>query len=211
MIFQQGAGRQLHVVVVPSALGRAVAREVLEARGNLSLLLWVYPLIPPHHGGGHLSVQIRVFAGGFHHPAPPGVPHQVGHGGEGHVNPRRRGFPGGDGGPLLDRLRVKGAALGQGNGKHGAVAVDDVRHEQKRNMVRVLGHEFRLQLPDLFRADDGKIAARQTQVLLGQPHIPRRPGRRPFMLKISRQLYQLTDFFLQAHLAEQLPQFRFFH
>ena len=53
-----------------------------------------------------------------------------------------------------------------------------------------------------FRADDGKIAARQTQVLLGQSHIPRRTGCRPFMLKISRQLYQLTDFFLQAHLAE---------
>ena len=85
VILPKGALGKLDGIVIPSSVRCAVSGKMLEAGGYLSRFPEIMTLIAPDHGGGHLTAQERILAGGFHDPSPAGIPDQICHGREGDV------------------------------------------------------------------------------------------------------------------------------
>ena len=204
---------KLHGVVVSAAVRCAVPGKMLDTGGNLSPadMLPVLSLVAPHHGRCHQAVEIGVFSGGFHHSAPAGIPHQIDHRREGDVDAGGGGFPGGNGRTFLGHVRIEGAALGQGDGEHCAVAVDDVRHEQHGDMMGMVFHVELLNLGDLLCSDERQTASRHPDVLGADAHLLRRAGSVPSVKEEGRNLKQLADLFLQGQLPEKSQKFFLLH
>ena len=160
VVLPQGVLAHVGGVVVPSALRRAVGREVLHAAGNTALV------VAPHIGLAHHAAEVRILAGGLHHPAPAGVAHQIRHGREGHMHAVGPCFIRSHHRAFLHQVGVEGAGHGQVHRVYGAVAVDHVLHQQEGHIavpvMGAVGGQRRL------RAGEVQRRAHAVHIRLGQ-------------------------------------------
>ena len=158
----------------------------------------VVALEAPDHGGGEHPREQGILAQALGHPAPPGIPANVHHGGEGPVDAVGRGLEGGHPGPCPDQLRVPGGSLPERNREDGPEAVD-----------HVAPHEERDPQPALFHGDALELRQRaRIHLVQDGPHPPladlqgQRLGDRPFG---PGDLVQLADLLGQRHAGQELP------
>ncbi len=98
----------------------------------------------------------------------------------------------------LYKLWIKAAALCERNRKGRPVAVDDIRHKQQRNVVRLLFHIGFLHLSDRFCAKHGQRGACFINFLFSDSKFHRGTRQHRFILeKAVRKLHELSDFFLE--------------
>ena len=76
-------------------------------------------------------------------------------------------FAGSDGSAFFRQPGIEGTALCKGNREYGTVSVDDVRHEQHGDMVRVFFDVLLLNFMDPFRTGDGQAASGNTEIIRG--------------------------------------------
>ncbi len=132
--------RQLNRVVVTPRIRRTVPCKMLDAGSYAPRLSQILPLVSPHHCGRIEAVQIWILARRFHHAPPARVPHQICHGRKGHMHSADSRFLRRHPGTPHGQLRLKGRPLSQRYRKHCPVSIDDVEHEQQRNLMRMLFH-----------------------------------------------------------------------
>ena len=203
IIVPQSALRKLHRIIIPSGNRRAVGRIMFDAGGNLPLLFQIrtalpglFSLITLHDGSGKLTVQPGILSRGLHHTAPPGIPHQIHHRGKGQMQPGCRRLPRRNLRTFFGQLRVKAAALGQRNGKHRAVTVNNIRHKYKRDAVRLFLHIIFLDRLQPGCPDHSKHCPCLVNLFPGIAHRILRPGNHPFLLQIkAAYLQKLLRFF----------------
>ena len=199
--FPQLPLRPLHQIVVPACLRAAVACEMLDAGGQVFRLFQVVPLEALHLGRPQVTGEHGVLSAALHHPAPPGVPGIVHHGGKGDLHAACPRLPGRHPGAVLCQLRVKGAAQAQRDGIDGAVAMDHIHHKQHGDFVGVLGQVHVLHLLHLVGRGKIQHAAQSPQVRLQQAELGHGSG--DFGTGVHKHaavvLHQLADFFLQGH------------
>ena len=161
----------------------------------------IVALIAFDPGLGHAAAEIDVLARAFRYPAPARIAGDVDHGGKGPVDTFGARFLRGDAGGFLHRVHVPACRLAQRDWEDGAVTVDHVVTEHQRNLQpRVLDCEL-LQ----FAGVTGGIGVEDIADLTGADILliavaHGRAGRFP----VARQQRELTDLFLQRHLADQL-------
>ena len=158
----------------------------------------VLSLVTLNHRLCVLAVQVRILARGLHDPAPPGIPYRIKHRGEGDVKAAgcrfsRRG--------LLHSLRIKHRPLGQRDREDRVAAVDDVHHEQQRNVMRVILHIFPLYPAQLRGTAAAERRTGKRDLLTGQADLPHRAGKYGISVleETEGQLLQLSRFFFETH------------
>ena len=117
---------------------------MLHTGSNLVRLLQIVSLESAHHSGTEQTVQIRILTGRLHDTAPSCIADQVGHRCEGYVKAGNGCLFCSNCRTLFGQLRFKRCALSQRNRENGLEAVDDIQHEQHRDVMRVLLHKILL-------------------------------------------------------------------
>ena len=176
---------------------------MLDAGGQAVRLAQVIPLEASHLGDTQVSGQQGILSAGLHHPAPPGLPAVVHHGGEGHLDATGCGLFGRHPGAGFGQRRVEGTAQPQGDGEDGSVAVDDIHHKEHGNFVPIPCQMNLLHLLHFLGGGEVQHAAQATQVFLRQSELLHGPGdaRAGVHEHIGVVLHELADFFLQGHLG----------
>ena len=179
---------------------------MLDTGGHTVAFGQVLLLEAPHLGRAQITCQHGFLAAGLHHPAPPGVPGVIHHGGEGDLHAAGARFFGGHPGAFLCQGRVKGAAQAQGDGEDGAVAVDHVHHEQHGNFVGIFGKVDVLHLLHFVGRGEVQDTAQPAQILLRQSELLHGAGDLGTGIHedIAVVLHELPDFFFQGHLGQEL-------
>ena len=183
---------------------------MLDAGGNAVRGTFVRTVEPSHRRGGHPSAKGGRFAEAFHAAPPAGIAHHVRHRSEGYVNAPSRGFFGAGAGHDLRVFLREGSAHTQRDRENAAHSVDHVAHDQRRDTVLRFPHQspnFLLLL--LVDAEGTDQAARLKHLLPAQMKLSHRPRRLSGIDKkaLHADLAYLRDFLLQAHIADQRPQF----
>ena len=135
---------KLYGVVVSSRCRSAIACKMFHAGSNFVRLLQIVSLESAHHSGTEQTVQIRILTGRLHDTAPSCIADQVGHRCEGYVKAGNGCLFCSNCRTLFGELRFKRCALSQRNRENSLEAVDDIQHEQHRDMMRVLLHKILL-------------------------------------------------------------------
>src|ERR1019366_1411519 len=86
-----------------------------------------------HHGGTDGLGNPGIFTRAFRDAAPAGITGDIDHGSERPADAFGSGFGGGDAGGLFNQRGIPTGGLTGGDGKNGAVAVNDVAAEEQRN------------------------------------------------------------------------------
>ena len=140
----EGMLGKLYRIVVSSCCRSTIACEMLHTGSNLVRLLQIVSLESAHHSGTEQTVQIRILTGRLHDTAPSCIADQVGHRCEGYVKAGNGCLFCSNCRTLFGQLRFKRCALSQRNRENGLEAVDDIQHEQHRDVMRVLLHKILL-------------------------------------------------------------------
>ena len=198
------------MTVILPRLHQPIGREMLDAGGKAVRGTFVRTVEPSHRRSGHPSAKGGRFAEAFHASAPARVAHHVRHRREGHVNAPSRGFFGAGAGHDLRVFLREGSAHTQRDRENAAHSVDHVAHDQRRDTVLRFPHQspnFLLLL--LVDAEGTDQAARLKHLLPAQMKLSHRPRRLSGIGKkaLHADLAYLRDFLLQAHIADQRPQF----
>ena len=196
IIFPESPFRQLDRIVIPSAVRRAVSREMFHAGSQGLISRQVISLVTAGHRLRKPAVQPHILTGGLHHTAPAGVAYQIRH--------RRKSDMQTCGCRLSCRhlcarsgkLRTERRALRQRDRIDCAVSVDHIQHKDQRNMMGMVFHIFFLYLFDFFRAENAENGSRQGNILPCHTHVLHRSHRRGILRQeLSGNLEQLSDFF----------------
>lgn len=110
---------------------------MLDTAAHLPILFHIVALKAMDLCRSKAAVQIWIFAGGLHDTPPARVADEVNHRREDNVDSCGRCLACGDRSSPFAYLRVKGSALRDRSRKNRAVAVDDIHHKQKRDMMRM--------------------------------------------------------------------------
>ena len=184
-------------VIVPSALGSAVADIMFGTGGDGMGIGEAISLKALRHSRRHCGSQERIFPRRFGNPAPAGIAGDVEHRGEGPVNAHLGSLLRRDGSGFLHQVGIPTGGLAQGNREHRAVAVDHIAAEDQRDPQAAFLHRHPLQF-FLVRAVAG----------IQEGADPAPTDHRTELLNIivarpEMELGQLTDFFLKRHLNQQ--------
>ncbi len=153
--FLQRMPGQFHRIIIPACGRCAVTGKMLHTRRDpvrLPQIVALVSLIAFHHGFGKEAVQIRILARRLHHPSPPGIPYQIHHRREGHMQAANRRFLRRHLCASLRKFRLESRPLPKRNRIDGLKAVDHIQHEKKRNLMGMLLHKILLDLLQLLRA-----------------------------------------------------------
>ena len=140
----EGMLGKLYRIVVSSCCRSTIACEMLHTGSNFVRLLQIVSLESAYHSGTEQTVQIRILTGRLHDTAPSCIADQVGHRCEGYVKAGNGCLFCSNCRTLFGQLRFKRCALSQRNRENGLEAVDDIQHEQHRDVMRVLLHKILL-------------------------------------------------------------------
>ena len=148
--FLQRAFGQVRAVIVASARGRAIAGEVLGARHHAAAAREVRSLDTAHLRYRHARAKIGVLACPLDHPSPTRIARYVDHGCEGPMQARRPGLLRCDPARLFRHIQIPARRQCEGHRQDGAIAVDHVHCEKKRNTKARLRHCYALQRAQWF-------------------------------------------------------------
>ncbi len=196
---------ELYRVVFPAGLGAAISCKVLHAGRNFAGFLYVIALEPLYHGRCEQAVQVRILTGGFHNASPACIPHQIHHGCKGDVQAACGRLIGGSRGAFLGQLRIKGSTLCQRCRENGLQTVNDIHHEQQRNVVRLYGHGLVLDGLELLCAIGPENAPGRLQILQRNAELLSRSRQRTVILlrkKRPHDLEHLVNLLLKAHILQ---------
>ena len=203
IIFPEGPLRQLDGVVVPSRVRSAVTGKMLDTGAQRLLSGQVFALIPSGHRFCKLTVQVYILPCGLHHPSPTGIPHQICHRRKRNVQPGSRSFPRRHLRTFPGEFRQKRRALRQGDRIDGPISVDDIQHEDQRNMMRMMFHILLLNFTDLFCSEYAEHRSGQQDVFLCHAHLLHWPHRsRILCQQLAGNLKDLSDLFSQGHVVK---------
>ncbi len=138
-------------LVIPAALGRAIAREVLRAGQHAVGLADVLALESAHLRPSDCGAQIRIFARALDEAAPTRVARDVHHGREGPVNAGCACLARGHALRALHQCGIPGCGHGHRDREDGFETVDHIEPEDRRDVqARLLDCDL-LQAVDRFR------------------------------------------------------------
>ncbi len=178
---------------------------MLHAGRNFAGFLYVIALKALYHGRREQAVHVRILAGGFHNASPACIPHQIHHGRKGNVQAAHSCLTGSGRGAFPGQLRVKGGALRQRCRENGLQTVNDIHHEQQRNVMRLHGHGFVLDGFELICAIGPENAPGRLQILQRNAELLSRPRQRTVVLlrkKRPHDLEHLVNLLLKAHVLQ---------
>ena len=196
IIFPERPLCQLHRVIISSCLRSAVACKMLDTCPQRLLPGQIVSLIPFRHRFRKLAVQVDIFPCGLHDPSPAGVPHQVRHRRKRDVKACGRRFTRSHLRTFSGELRQEGRPLRQRNRINRAIPVDDIQHENQRNMMGMTFHIFLLNFADFLCAAYAQHRTGQRQIFLCHSHLLHGPHRGGILgQKLSGNLEYLADLF----------------
>ena len=123
---------------------------MLDTAAHLPILFHIVALKAMDLRRCKAAVQIWILAGGFHDAPPARVADEVYHRRKDDVDSCGRCLTCGDRSGSFAHLRVKGSALRDRSRKNRAVAVDDIHHKQKRDVMWMSVHIGVLNLHQCF-------------------------------------------------------------
>ena len=204
IVIAQRALRELYRIVIPPGCRRTVSCKVFHTCRDPPLFPQAAaPLISLHHSPGETSVQPRILTGGLHHAPPSRIPHEIRHRRERQMKPRGGRLPRRHSRALLHQLRVKGAPLRERDRKDCPKTVDDIRHKDQGNVVRMPLHILPLYPFELSCPHRSQHTSRQTDLLLRVASCVCRTGEHAVIrVKHAAHLQHLVNLFLQSHVVQ---------